>query len=106
MGELLEKQMAFPLMLAHLILYAYENGYKMTFGEGYDDDGVGHMKGSTHFIRLGQDINLFRDGKWLDKGPEMEKGHGMLHDKWDTLGGAQRIKNDLNHYSILYQGRR
>lgn len=106
MSELLEKQMAFPLMLAHLILYAYKNGYKITFGEGYDDDNIGHAKNSNHYIKLAQDINLFLDGEWLDKGPEMEKGHGMLHDYWDTLGGAQRIKNDLNHYSMLYAGRR
>lgn len=106
MSELLDKQMEFPLMLAFLTIYAYMNGYTMTLGEGYDDDGVGHMKGSCHYIKLAQDVNLFLDGKWLDKGPEMEKGHGMLHDYWDTLGGAQRIKNDLNHYSMLYAGRR
>ena len=105
MSELLNKQMAFPLMLARLILYAYELGYTMTFGEGYDDDGIGHAKGSTHYSRLAQDINLFLNGVWLDKGPAMEKGHGLLHDKWDTLGGAKRIKNDLNHYSVEYQGR-
>lgn len=106
MSELLEKQMAFPLMLAHLIIFVYENGYTMTFGEGYDDDNIGHMRNSNHYIKLAQDINLFLDGVFLEKGPEMEKGHGLLHDKWDTLGGAQRISKDLNHYSVLYQGRR
>ena len=106
MSELLDKQMAFPLMLAKLTLFAYELGYKFTFGEGYDDDGKGHMKGSTHYIRLAQDINLFLNGVWLDKGLEMEKGHNLLHDKWDTLGGAERIPHDLNHYSIEFQGRR
>ena len=92
-------------MLAKLILFIYEQGYTVTLGEGFDDDGVGHAKGSSHYIRLGQDLNVFLCGKWLDKGNEMEKAHGLIHDKWDELGGAKRIKNDLNHYSIEYRGR-
>lgn len=99
-------QRRLPIMLAHLIIFAYEQGYEITLGEGYDDDNTGHMKGSVHYIKLGQDLNLFKDGKWLDKGPEMEKGHNLLHDKWEALGGAKRIAKDLNHYSIEYQGRR
>lgn len=99
-------QRKFTLMLGKLILKAYELGYELTLGEGYDDDGVGHMQGSMHYIRLAQDLNLFKDGIWLSGGPEAEKGHGMLHDYWDELGGAKRIPRDLNHYSMEYQGRR
>ena len=99
-------QRKFTLMLGKLILKAYELGYELTLGEGYDDDGVGHMKGSMHYIRLAQDLNLFKDGVYLGSGPEAEKGHGMLHDYWDELGGAKRIPRDLNHYSMEYQGRR
>jgi len=107
MSELLKKQMEMPLMLAKLIIYAYEQlGYTITFGEGFDDDGIGHMKGSVHYIKLGQDLNIFKDGQWLSKGPEMEKAHNKLHDKWDELGGAKRIPKDLNHYSIEFQGKR
>lgn len=62
-------QRKFTLMVGKLILKAYETGYELTLGEGYDDDGVGHMKGSMHYIRLAQDLNLFKDGVWLDKGP-------------------------------------
>jgi hypothetical protein len=101
-----EEQRLFVHMIGKLILFAYDNGYELTFGESYDDDGQGHMKGSTHYIRLAQDFNLFKDGKWLDKGAEMEKGHGILHDHWDTLGGAKRIDKDLNHYSFEWEGRR
>jgi len=61
-------------MLGKLIIKAYELGYELTLGEGYDDDGVGHMKGSMHYIRLAQDLNLFKDGVWLDKGLAAEKG--------------------------------
>ena len=99
-------QRKFTLMLGKLILKAYELGYELTLGEGYDDDGVGHMKGSMHYIRLAQDLNLFKDGVYLGSGPEMEKGHKLLHDYWDELGGAGRIPRDLNHYSMEYQGRR
>lgn len=102
MSTLGELQRKFTLMVAKLIIHAYENGWELTLGEGFDDDGVGHMKGSTHYIKLGQDLNIFKNGVWLQDGT----GHDKLHDYWDTLGGAKRIDKDLNHYSVEYQGRR
>jgi hypothetical protein len=102
MSELLDRQLKFPLMLAKLIIHAYEMGYEITLGEGYDDDGIGHMAGSTHYVKLAQDLNLFKNKVWLKDGT----GHDKLHDYWDSLGGAKRIPNDLNHYSLEYQGRR
>jgi len=95
-------QRKFVLMIAKLIIYAYEQGYELSFGEGFDDDNTGHMKGSVHYVRLGQDLNTFKDGVWIKDGSI----HSILHDYWDTLGGAKRIDKDLNHYSIEYQGRR
>jgi len=95
-------QRKFTLMIAKLIIFAYEQGYELTLGEGYDDDGVGHIEGSTHYIRLAQDFNLFKDDKFLYKSED----HDPLHDYWDTLGGAQRIKRDGNHYSFEWEGRR
>jgi hypothetical protein len=77
----------------------------VTLGEGYDDDNTGHMKGSLHYIRLAQDINLFKDGVYL-QGKEAEQAHTLLHDYWDNLGGAERIPKDLNHYSIAHEGKR
>ncbi len=97
-----QAQRQFTLMLAKLILHAYTLGYELTLGESYDDDGVGHMKDSLHYIRLAQDLNIFKDGVYLTDGT----GHRELHDYWDTLGGAQRIEKDLNHYSFAWQGRR
>lgn len=102
MSELGEKQRAFTLMIGKLIIHAYDIGYELTLGEGYDDDGVGHMKGSTHYVRLGQDLNVFKDGVWLQDGT----GHKELHDYWDSIGGAPRIEKDLNHYSIMWEGKR
>jgi hypothetical protein len=105
-SELGDEQRKFTLMLGRLIVYAYNIGYELTLGEGYDDDGIGHMKGSTHYVRLGQDLNLFLNKVWLDKGPEMEKGFNLLHDKWELMGGAKRIAGDLNHFSFEYLGKR
>lgn len=107
MSELGNKQRLFTYKLAQLVIHAYEVlGYELTQGEGYDDDGQGHMKGSTHYIRLGQDFNCFLNGVWLDKGAEMEKAFNLMHDHWDKLGGAKRIDKDLNHFSFEWEGRR
>jgi hypothetical protein len=106
MSELLDKQMRLPTMLAMLAIFALLKGYTINHGEGYDDDGKGHMPGSLHYIKLAQDVNLYKNGVWLDKGPEAEKGHNLLHDLWDLLGGAERIPKDLNHYSIAHEGKR
>ena len=100
MSELGVIQRKFPLMIAKLITHAYELGYELTLGEGFNAEGVGHKKGSNHYIKLAQDLNIFKDGVYLQDGT----GHKELHDYWDTLGGAKRIEKDLNHYSVEYLG--
>jgi len=112
--ELARLQKEFPLKLATLIKYAYDNGYELimadafrnpkVFGEwGKEQKGYGSMW-SVHKLALAQDLELFKNGKWLDKGEEADKGHNFLHDFWDSLGGAERIGHDLNHYSLEYKG--
>lgn len=102
MSALGDAQERFSLMLAKFIIWAYDQGYRIRLGEGYDDDGIGHMKGSLHYLKLAQDINLFdQKGNLLG-----EKDHNRCHDAWDALGGAKRIAKDLNHYSIEWEGRR
>jgi hypothetical protein len=105
MSVLGELQRKFPLMVAKLIIYAYDLGYEITFGESYDDDNTGHMRGSLHYIKLAQDLNVFKDDVYL-QGKEAEIAHSKMHDFWDSLGGAPRIAKDLNHYSIQFEGRR
>ena len=95
-----ERQSLFARILAQLILHAYEKGYEITMGDVYAT--TGHKANSCHYIRLAADLNLFKDGKYLADG----SGHDVLHDFWDSLGGAKRIDNDLNHYSLEYEGRR
>ena len=107
MSKLLEQQFSFTLNIGKLILWIYEQGYTATLGEGYDDDGTGHMQGSLHYKRLAQDINLFKDGVWL-KGTE---DHKRVGEAWKSLhplnrwGGDFR-KKDGNHYSMEFEGRR
>jgi len=108
MSELGELQRRFPLMLAQLFIYAYLNlGIELTLGEGYDDDGVGHMKGSTHYDKIGHDLNIFKNDVWLKDGIfESVNYFKLMHDFWELIGGAKRIETDLNHFSLLYQGKR
>lgn len=96
-------QSAFARKIAVLKLVAYEMGYEITEGEYYRDPRVpyGHEM-SLHKKRLAADLNLFKDGVWLTDG----SGHHELHDIWDHMGGAKRIDDDLNHYSIEFHGMR
>lgn len=109
MAELLrEKQSRFALLVAQLILQAHEMGYEVTLGDAYRDPRlhgvVGEKKGygaanSFHKTRLAVDLNLFRDGKFLDT----TDGHRPLGEWWESMGGTWggRFKtSDGNHYSL------
>ena len=99
-----QKQTQFVQMIGQLIAYAYAQGYELTFGRGrvsYAANAAdGGHKRSLHLSGLAQDLNLFRDGVWLKDGT----GHDVLHDYWDSIGGAQRIPDDMNHYSLQHDG--
>lgn len=88
------KQVIFTKAIARLMLHAEVLGLELTFGDAYRDPRVtyGH-KYSTHRSRLAVDFNLPND-----------IGHDKLHDYWDTIGGAERILEDLNHYSFEHNG--
>jgi len=94
-----QTQEAFSLMLGKLIIFAYKQGYKIRMGDVFARDG--HKANSNHYIKLAADINLFKDGEFLQD----DTGHDELHDYWDTLGGGRRIEDDMNHYSIKWNGR-
>ena len=98
-----EKQSKFAQMVARLLITAAARGYDVTFGDAYRDPRCPYgSKNSLHKKRLAIDLNLFKNGKWLTDG----SGHDELHDLWDKWGGAERIKGDLNHYSLEHEGRR
>ncbi len=102
-----EKQSIFTLMTARLIFKAYELGYELTYGDGYRDPRVfgapGVKKGygeanSFHKQRLAIDLNLFKDGKFL----EGTEAHRELGEWWESIGGTwggRFRKPDGNHYS-------
>lgn len=106
MGKLREKQSRHSRKIAVLKLVAFEIGYELTDGDAYRDPRVpyGH-KNSLHRKRLANDLNVFKDGIYL-QGKEAETAHNEIHDVWDMMGGAERIANDLNHYSTEHQGMR
>jgi hypothetical protein len=111
-----EKQSAFAALLPRLIARAMEMGFEVTLGEAYRPpeqaelmakQGKG-IKNSTHIIRLAIDLNLFKDGVYL----ESTKAHQELGEWWEEQsidgltccwGGRFR---DGNHYSIEHEGRR
>lgn len=108
-----QKQRVFSKLIAELIIWAYENGYEITFGDAYRDSrvfgNVGTKKGygragSVHKERLAVDLNLFKDGRYLTKTAD----HQLLGEKWESMHELCRWGgrfNDGNHYSFEHQGR-
>ena len=108
--NLREKQSKFARMVADLIIKAYDMGYEVTLGDAYRDPrvhgnigvkmGYGHSK-SCHKIRLAIDLNLFKDGKFL----EGSEAHKPLGEWWEKQGGTWGGRfNDGNHYSLSHDG--
>ncbi len=98
---LVDKQNRFASMSALLIHYIQALGYQVTYGDAYRDERVtyGHPR-STHRFRLALDLNIFKDGVYLSS----DEAHAPFHDFWDSIGGAERIKGDGNHYSLEHEG--
>lgn len=117
MTELRTKQARFVRLVAKLIDYAYANGYELAFGEAWrtaeqaawnaQKKGTGIVN-SLHCDRLAIDLNLFRNGTYLDG----SEHHRPLGKYWETLaedcawGGRFKPKPDGNHYSLTYDGRK
>lgn len=107
---LLQKQNRFMRMKAKLYEFAFSKGYELTQGDGYRDPrvfgAIGERKGygesrSAHKQRLAEDINLFKDGKYLSS----TEDHLLLGEYWESLGGAWGGRfNDGNHYSLEHDG--
>ena len=107
-----QKQRKFVRMIADLIVWAYDNGYELTFGDAYRDPRLHGQMGwkvgygaanSCHKIRLAVDFNLFKDGVFL----ETTEGHAPLGAEWERLGGSWGGRfNDANHYSLEHEGKK
>ena len=107
-----QKQQRFTRMVGLLIEYAYQNDYRLTFGDAYRDPrvhgDVGVKKSyssanSLHKSRLAVDFNLFKDGQFLTT----TEAHRPLGEYWESLGGTWGGRfNDGNHYSLEHRGRK
>lgn len=111
LGELQEIH---AYLIAQHILWLYEQGYRVRKGDAFRDPrvhgkvgvkkGYGHAY-SMHKDKCADDLNLFKDGKFLTKTSDhLESG-----EKWESRhplccwGGRF---DDGNHYSMTYQGRK
>ena len=112
MAGLRQKQSTFVEMVSHLIQYAYEQGYELTFGDAFRDarvfgevgesEGYGRSK-SLNKSRLAIDLNLFKDGDFLGT----TEAHKPLGEYWEAMGGSWGGRfNDGNHYSLEHEGRK
>ena len=107
-----EKQRLFGTMLPRLLDYILSCGYQYTLGDAYRDPKVfGHVgerlgygyARSNHKRRLAIDLNLFKDGVYLDK----TKDHQPIGEWWEAQHALCRWGgrfNDGNHYSMEHEG--
>jgi len=109
--SLSQKQRSFTRMLADLIQFAYEQGYELTVGDAYRDPRLhgeyGKKKGygsskSVHKLRLAMDLNLWVDGEYIQTSDH--PAWDELHSYWALIGGADRVPNDANHFSLEHWG--
>lgn len=98
-----DKRRKFTHAKSILIQYVIYRGWMVAedFLKRCEACPVGHER-SLHKVGLAADLNLYIDGVYI----EDSRGHDELHDLWDLLGGAERIENDMNHYSFTHQGMR
>jgi hypothetical protein len=106
-----QKQRKFTRMVADLIVWAYDQGYELTWGEAWRTpeqaalnakSGKG-IANSLHGDRLAVDLNLFRDGQFLTT----TEDHRPLGEYWESIGGSWGGRfNDGNHYSLEHEGRK
>lgn len=110
--SLRKTQSEFARLVPRLIDKAFEFGYEVTLGDAYRDPrlhgqigekrGYGHSK-SCHKVRLAIDLNLFKDGEYL----EGTAAHRELGEWWEQQHPQARWGgrfNDGNHYSFEYEG--
>ena len=85
--SLRKKQSEFARLVGKLILKAYDLGFEVTLGDAYRDPRVHGAMGvrksyshpkSAHKIRLAIDLNLFKNGEFL----ETSEDHRPLGEWW------------------------
>lgn len=110
--SLRKKQTEFARLVPRLIDKAFELGFEVTLGDAYRDPRVhgdmgvrksySHPK-SAHKVRLAIDLNLFKDGEYL----EGSESHRPLGEWWEQQHSDARWGgrfNDGNHYALEHNG--
>lgn len=107
-------QVRFAKLVPRLIDKAFALGFEVTLGDAYRDPRVhgemgvrksySHPK-SAHKVRLAIDLNLFRDGEYLE-GSEAHRKLGEWWEKQDELARWGGRFDDGNHYSMEWEGMR
>lgn len=97
-----QKQELFSEKIALLITEMYRRGYKVRCGDFWAKPRkpLEHKANSQHYVKLAADLNLFKDGVFLDK-TEDHKEFGKF---WESLDPSCRWGghyNDGNHYEVL-----
>lgn len=110
METLGQKQQRFARMLPRLLDKAHELGFEVTLGDAYRDPrafgplgtrGVYGKARSAHKLRLAVDLNLFRNGEFLQD----SASHAPLGEWWESQGGVWGGRfEDGNHYSLEHDG--
>lgn len=113
--SLLAKQQLFAQCVCELLEVALSRGYRVTFGDAYRSPeeaarlaGLGSgIRNSVHTLRLAIDLNLFKDGVYL----QQTEDYRELGQVWKGLhplcrwGGDFNSRKDGNHFSIEHDGR-
>jgi hypothetical protein len=110
METLREMQSIFALNVSKLIGYIYSHGYECTFGDAFRspeaakieaEEGKGIVR-SLHCERLAVDLNIFRDGTYLENGSDFKD----IGEYWKSLNTSNRWGGDFitrpdgNHFSM------
>ena len=110
--SLRKKQTEFARLVPRLIDKAFELGFEVTLGDAYRDPRVHGEMGvrksyshprSAHKVRLAVDLNLFKDGEFL----EGSEAHRPLGEWWEQQSPDARWGgrfDDGNHYSLENAG--
>ncbi|MDD5053626.1 MAG: hypothetical protein PHO27_12900 [Sulfuricurvum sp.] len=108
MSELGDRRRLFTKCVAYLLNEMLANGYEPMLGK----DGLKHKKNSLHYDGLAMDIDLCKNGKYLDR----TEDHQVFGVYWEGLhpdcywGGngpkKDGLKTDGNHYSVTMNGRK
>ncbi|MCA6222744.1 M15 family metallopeptidase [Photorhabdus antumapuensis] len=106
-----EKQQLFTVLIAQLILWAGERGYRLTLGEAYRTPEQAKLNAQTgkgianslHIQRLAIDLNLFIRGEYQTN----SHAYLPLGEYWESLGGTwggRFSRPDGNHFSLAHNG--